>query len=417
MKSSSSSNSPPPASSAAVEKPKLVFVGDNEDKSLPIGTHHGGSFEVYMNHKVDKLRQLHTVIDSSDKQSSIFQGCILYVNGVTNPPIEEIRRLVNVNGGEVVNYRVRDVTHVICDYYTDAQLKIELARQKMTASKTRLWNVTALWVTESVKTRKRLSELDFIPKGLKIKAGTTILESLQKMTSSSSSSSAVEINDCLIDVSSNADNSRNNHVPTSSASPLLLPDHITSSQEEFVRSLPRDLRGEVLEQLSASTVSHSSDESKATKKHSLNDLTVNEEEDNIEVEKEENESAITKKRRILLNHPLFNTQLQEIIDEIFAVPLLSSAKRNLLVRKVIRNKLQQQLLTYSALNSSNDLSSSEFQFLLISFGVWMLEKDYLEQVISVVITRVWFGFLFVGWNICFISFSVPFKYSDGSSCR
>jgi hypothetical protein len=77
--------------------------------------------------------------------------------------------LITIHGGEFLSYRhgVNSITHLVCDYYTDAQLKAEYAKIRVNiTSKAVVHNVTALWVTESISRGVRLSEGRFCPQGL-----------------------------------------------------------------------------------------------------------------------------------------------------------------------------------------------------------------------------------------------------------
>jgi hypothetical protein len=158
------------------------------EESIPaVGTHHGGSFHIYMNHKVAKLQDLHR---GDQIVSEIFKQCIVHVNGITNPPIEEIRRLVTLHGGECVAYRVGVITHLVCDYLTDAQLKTELARSKLNTVKAKVYNVTVNWVIDSIRQGCRQTESLYMPKGLKGRHGANIARLFTSSTNSSATSSS-----------------------------------------------------------------------------------------------------------------------------------------------------------------------------------------------------------------------------------
>src|SRR3546814_968695 len=108
---------------------------------VAVGEDHDGSFGVYMQHKVSKLqRQHHTAyVDQSGAVSSIFEGVVAYVDGLTDPSILELRRLLFVNGGVLEGYPVSAVTHIVCDYLTDSKIK------KLRKKKRRLPHVTVKW--------------------------------------------------------------------------------------------------------------------------------------------------------------------------------------------------------------------------------------------------------------------------------
>ena len=77
------------------------------------------------------------------------------MNGVADPPIMELQRLIHMNGGELVNYKVPETTHIVCDHLTDAQLKKELNTIRR---KTYPQYVVVKWITESIREKKRLQE-------------------------------------------------------------------------------------------------------------------------------------------------------------------------------------------------------------------------------------------------------------------
>lgn len=123
----------------------------------PVGLHHGGSGKVYMQHKISKLQT------SSEfrKESTIFQGCFIFVNGYTDPPRNEIQRLVCINGGRFDSYQTSRTTHFICDIFPNAKLK-ELRKPK----RVHIYYITVLWLVQSIKAGRRLPESDYLPQGL-----------------------------------------------------------------------------------------------------------------------------------------------------------------------------------------------------------------------------------------------------------
>jgi DNA repair protein REV1 len=116
-----------------------------DGKSGPaIGDYHGGNGNVYMAHKIVKLQEAHQV-DPSSIVSNIFQGCFIFVNGVTKPPLNEIRRLVQIHGGTFHAYQLHTTTHFICDHLPD--IKLHKIRELQNAPK--LKYVIAKWLTDS----------------------------------------------------------------------------------------------------------------------------------------------------------------------------------------------------------------------------------------------------------------------------
>jgi hypothetical protein len=85
--------------------------------------HHGGSFGTYFAEKIRRLQEKNEHVMSKISESSIFQGCYIFVNGATHLPIEELRRLVAAHGGIAENYQVARTTHFVCNNFTDTQLR------------------------------------------------------------------------------------------------------------------------------------------------------------------------------------------------------------------------------------------------------------------------------------------------------
>lgn len=328
-------------------KRKLIFV---ESADFPsVGSHHGGSFDVYMTHKVAKLRSVHRG-EEIEKESKIFEGCIVYVNGVTNPPIEEIRRLVTIHGGECVNYRVFQVTHFVCDYFTDAQLKVELARQRLYTERTKMYNVTAAWITQSVAQERKLNESEFIPSGLKLRTGVDIAQMFQKVAPNQRNLETLRPQTISI---INSEHESDEYTEKRSLD-------LTFSQQQFLHAIPRDLRDEALQQITGATKSGF--------------MEVDQHSDRIEFDQRDSiEEGV-------------QSRLFELVTVVFGPKLnvfQSCANRKL--RQQIRSILAN--FERSLSNSDGGTISSEIMFhvkelqqLFFCFGCWMLERELLEQV-------------------------------------
>eukprot|EP01032_Pedospumella_encystans_P018772 gene18772-21364_t len=232
------------------------YDSDERGEVTAVGEHHGGSFRTYFAHKVTKLREQHQPNESGDSSTQIFRGCIMYVNGLTELPIEELRRLISLHGGEHIMYRAVKITHYVCNHFTDAQLKLEHAKVKLNA-KNKVHNVTVAWVLDSIQQMKRLNENLYIPKGLK-DHGSVLTKSFVNTSSGSSVNNAT----------SNSSHSNHNSSSSSSSSSkselvMDLPKHsvasteqdlsanisLTNSQESFLDSIPAEFREEALQQL------------------------------------------------------------------------------------------------------------------------------------------------------------------------
>ncbi|OQR94673.1 DNA repair protein REV1 [Achlya hypogyna] len=84
------------------------------------------SFGQYMASKIRKLRGQNDGISSVDR---LFAGIVVFVNGHTEPPKEELRRLVLLHGGQYEAYQTSRVTHMIATHLAESKLK-ELLRAR-----------------------------------------------------------------------------------------------------------------------------------------------------------------------------------------------------------------------------------------------------------------------------------------------
>jgi DNA repair protein REV1 len=157
-------------------------------------THHDGNFGVYMAQKISKLQNEQNDSQTINIISNILAGCVIFVNGYTDPPIEELRRLVTLHGGKFNAYHVNNTTHFVCNHFTDAQVKLLFNRQ--TGAKNKLSYVTSAWLLSSIAAGQRLPEANFLPAELRGQHGALLSRFFPTAThettahSSSSSSSS-----------------------------------------------------------------------------------------------------------------------------------------------------------------------------------------------------------------------------------
>ncbi|XP_055946047.1 DNA repair protein REV1-like isoform X2 [Argiope bruennichi] len=86
------------------------------------------------------------------KETKIFEGIGIFVNGYTDPPADELRRLMLIHGGTYYHYPSSKITHIIAS---------NLPKSKMKLLKTQIF-VTADWITHSIKARKLLPYQDYL---------------------------------------------------------------------------------------------------------------------------------------------------------------------------------------------------------------------------------------------------------------
>ena len=126
--------------------------------SNPIASHHGGDGRTYMSNKIIKLQN---PVHGYKVISNIFKNCYIFVNGYTDPPRNEVERLVTMHGGHFDSYQTSRTTHFVCDVFPNAKLK-QLRKPKRTGIR----YVTTQWVLKSIESRCRAPEAEFLPKGL-----------------------------------------------------------------------------------------------------------------------------------------------------------------------------------------------------------------------------------------------------------
>lgn len=101
-----------------------------------------------------KMRHTLGIAPDISPKKPIFEGCIIYVNGHTRPPVSEIHRLVILHGGKFLSYLVNKgaATHIICDRLTPKK-KIEFRNYKV---------VKAQWITDCVAKSELLNWRDYL---------------------------------------------------------------------------------------------------------------------------------------------------------------------------------------------------------------------------------------------------------------
>ncbi|NWZ10524.1 REV1 protein, partial [Agelaius phoeniceus] len=111
----------------------------------------------YMSAKVKKLEDQFRSDSALQQQrdgnsSSIFSGVAIYVNGLTDPSADELRRLMMLHGGQYhVYYSRSKTTHIIATNLPNAKIK-ELKGEKV---------VRPEWIMESIKAGRLLSHIPY----------------------------------------------------------------------------------------------------------------------------------------------------------------------------------------------------------------------------------------------------------------
>ncbi|KAF8352243.1 hypothetical protein F5887DRAFT_1277909 [Amanita rubescens] len=135
------------------EAPSLLPLDGNEAKDDEIyGASHFGQFGEYMRRKRAKL-QIQNAVLAQTEDSGIFRGLSIYINGWTDPSVQDLRELIVRNGGTYQPYLDKKslVTHIITCSLTPAKLR-EFKYMKV---------VVPTWIVDSVKRGKLLPWQDY----------------------------------------------------------------------------------------------------------------------------------------------------------------------------------------------------------------------------------------------------------------
>ncbi|KAK7033220.1 DNA repair protein [Favolaschia claudopus] len=156
---------PPPAQPQPSLKRRLHDASEPVDEGV-YGAAEFDNFGQYMNRKRAKLQIQNSEITTT-AETQIFQGIAIYVNGWTEPSVQELRSLMVRHGGTFEPYLDKHsiVTHIITCSLTEAKKK-EFKNMKV---------VYPEWLTESVKAGYKLPWQDFIfvPGGRRIGSQAT----------------------------------------------------------------------------------------------------------------------------------------------------------------------------------------------------------------------------------------------------
>ncbi|CAI5759128.1 unnamed protein product [Candida verbasci] len=103
--------------------------------------------------KWDQKRREKQGLNDGKKPAQIFQGCSMFVNGHTNPSINQLHRMIILHGGKFVNFLVNKsvATHIICDRLTPKK-SIEFKNYKI---------AKAQWVVDCVEKQELLDWKDY----------------------------------------------------------------------------------------------------------------------------------------------------------------------------------------------------------------------------------------------------------------
>ncbi|TMW67970.1 hypothetical protein Poli38472_007642 [Pythium oligandrum] len=194
----------------------LVRQEDAGKKRKELGEHHGGSFGVYMSHKIQKLRNQNqgfvdgshrtesiltqaeptsssshpsTVsnsnseeVTSSSASSTLFTGVHVLVDGYTVPSKEEIRTLVLMYGGGFEHYDTSQVTHIVATHIAVSRLK-QLKKMRRPPPV-----VHPDWILKSIEQNTLLPVQPFLYHGFGDPTQNSVISSLSLSASAKSQS-------------------------------------------------------------------------------------------------------------------------------------------------------------------------------------------------------------------------------------
>ena len=105
---------------------------------------HGGDHQQYLQQKRRKLDD-----QRRRTEGNWFAGCVVWIDGLTDPPADELEQLVVAGGGLVCDSRDRRATHIVAVNMTAAQTKKLKARKRGFAKPA----VTPQWVVDCAARR------------------------------------------------------------------------------------------------------------------------------------------------------------------------------------------------------------------------------------------------------------------------
>ena len=116
--------------------------------------HHEGDHQAYLRQKRQKLDEQRR----RSEGNNWFKGCVVWIDGLTDPPADDLGRLVLAGGGKFCTTFESRATHVVAANMTAAQTKKLKARKRGFAKPA----VFPAWVVDSAARRCRLDPGPFL---------------------------------------------------------------------------------------------------------------------------------------------------------------------------------------------------------------------------------------------------------------
>ena len=139
--------SPSPAQTPVVQTIEERDAGGNYTEGGAYQAIRFGDFGTYMRNKRAKLKVQENEILAQEQLdrpiSTALAGCVIYINGHTDPPYAELRRLIILHGGQILAYldQKRPCTHIVASSLPPKK-RLEFRRYKV---------VKPGWVLESCR--------------------------------------------------------------------------------------------------------------------------------------------------------------------------------------------------------------------------------------------------------------------------
>ncbi|KAF9519523.1 hypothetical protein BS47DRAFT_1358126 [Hydnum rufescens UP504] len=132
----------------------LMVLSDHTSDTAIYGASKFGGWSEYMGRKRAKLQiQNREIAEGSPPKPQIFKGVQIYINGRTEPPLQELRTMILEHGGIFTLIWIENLcTHIVATQLTPNKVK-EYAQMKV---------VTPAWIVESVQQQALLPWRNYI---------------------------------------------------------------------------------------------------------------------------------------------------------------------------------------------------------------------------------------------------------------
>ncbi|KAI8138573.1 hypothetical protein BJV82DRAFT_288370 [Fennellomyces sp. T-0311] len=194
-----------------------------------------GEFRTYMHNKQAKLKDQEKTLEASSSQipPQVFKGLSIYINGYTDPPQSELRRLIIIHGGDYQHYlKKSSVTHIIATNLTQAKCN-EFRAYKV---------VKPGFIMDSIKQQKLLPWTEYRITGIDTAQSELRFQSnSRKQHDTSQAPEGKQLNASLL---SNAWNRENTTV-----NPGFVKKYYTSSRLHHLSTWKSDIKAEIIRKL------------------------------------------------------------------------------------------------------------------------------------------------------------------------